>query len=197
MKDSELYELLKRTRIPARDPRLWEELPKRIVARLQWRRVPEAARSGERRFLRAAWAVLGAGVGLGIAVWLLPLRDGDLRNRTRILRPVEKCFLEIESLFPNQVKAVVFDERGARLILADAADMPNSQPLYLRICGPNGCQEIVTFSGQRIWVNGDQCEVLMNAAGRVVLVGERLVWSGESAAAGAYRIKARALEGSS
>jgi hypothetical protein len=112
---------------------------------------------------------------------------------------VEKCYRETEALFPNQVQAIVFDEAGPRVVLAEKADVPKSPPLYLKICGPRGCQEIVTFSGQQVRVNGDVCDVLTDAAGNVMLAGDHMFWSSQSVGtkAGRYRIEARTMETSS
>jgi hypothetical protein len=65
----------------------------------------------------------------------------------------------------------------------------------LKICGPDGCQRFVTFSGQEIRVNGEACEVLVDHQGRVVLVGRDTVWSGSESTgkAGNFRIEARPL----
>jgi hypothetical protein len=103
----------------------------------------------------------------------------------------QKYFHEIEGLFPNQLQAIVLDQTGARLVLSPAADVPRSPPLYLRICGPDGCQRFVTFSGQQIRVNGEACEVLVDRRGRVLLVGRDTVWSGSdpSGKTGPYRIE--------
>jgi hypothetical protein len=106
-----------------------------------------------------------------------------------------KCFQEIQPLFPHQLQAIVFDRQGARLVLAETADVPVSPPLYLKICGPKGCQQFVTFSGQQIRVNGEVCDVLLDSQGNVLVVGGQLVWSSSKPAgkAGSYRIEAKLL----
>jgi len=35
--------------------------------------------------------------------------------------------VNFEALFPNQLQAIVFDDQGARLMLADKSDVPNSR----------------------------------------------------------------------
>ena len=108
---------------------------------------------------------------------------------------LQKCFREIEPLFPHQLQAIVFDDRGAELVLADAATVPASMPLYIKVCGPNGCRRFVTFSGQQIRVNGDLCDVLLDRQGNILVVGQQLAWSSSNPAgkAGTYQIEARPL----
>jgi hypothetical protein len=115
------------------------------------------------------------------------------------LATARKYFQEIEALFPNQLQAIVFDEQGTHLVLAREPNLPASPPLYLRICGPKGCQRFVTFSGQQILINGDICDVLTDGRGGVLLVGRQLVWSSDQARAGSgpYRIEAKPLEAAS
>jgi len=199
MNDWELNELLTRARIPEREAGLWEALPKRVLARVRGQPAPRAfGEAASPRFARLAWAWGAAIVALLAVLIVFYPRETGRRERLSDARPVERCFFEVESLFPNRVRALVFDDGGARLILAEEADVPSLQPVYLRVCGPNGCQEIVTFSGQQIRLNGDWCEVLLTASGQVVLMGEHLVWPGASSAAGTYRVvEARALRVSS
>jgi hypothetical protein len=107
-----------------------------------------------------------------------------------------KYFQEIQTLFPGQVQAIVLGQQGARLILADKPDIPASSPLYVRICGPKGCQDFVTFSGQQIRLNGDLCEVLLDQQNNVLLVGPQ--WALSTAQPPArhalYQVAARPLE---
>ena len=112
------------------------------------------------------------------------------------LAEARKYFHELEVLFPNQLQAIVFDQQGTHLVLAPEPNLPASPPLYLKICGPKGCQRFVTFSGQQIRVNGDVCDVLVDHQGKVLLVGQETLWSDAKASVkrGPYRIEARALE---
>src|SRR5205807_3264137 len=111
------------------------------------------------------------------------------------LAEAAKYIREIEALFPNQLQAIVLDQKGARLLLADHSNVPASPPLYLKICGPYGCQRFVTFSGQQIRINDDLCDVLIDRQGNVLLVGRELLWSSSEPAGKArpYRIEAKPL----
>ena len=74
--------------------------------------------------------------------------------------------------------------------------MPTSPPLYVSVLGPEGWQRFITFSGQQISVGGELCDVLLNDKGRVLVVGQKAVWSDAAASARnrGYQIEARPLE---
>jgi hypothetical protein len=107
-----------------------------------------------------------------------------------------KYYQEIQGLFPHQLQAIVFDPQGAHLVLAQKADVPASPPLYLKICGPGGCQRFVTFSGQQIRFNGEVCDVLSDHEGNVLVVGRQSLWASTptGARSGPYQVEARVLE---
>lgn len=197
MKNSELEKLLKSASAPERAPDFWEQFPKRITARIHWQMQRRAATPEAPRPTRPfAWALGAGAICLLLALSFAVHRSQARRAAAGELARVEKCYREIEAMFPNQVQAIIFDDRGPRMILAEQADVPKSPPLYLKICGPRGCQQFVTFSGQQIRVNGDNCDVLQDAAGNVLLAGKQLVWSSASLLRrpGKYRIEARQLE---
>lgn len=200
MNDRELDKMLKSSPLPEQSAEFWEKLPARITAKIHLRsQQPMTPQVEPRGFDQWDWALV-AGVVAAVCLLSLLLQPG--RNSAKAVDTMamaEKCFRETEALFPNQVQSIVFDESGPRVVLADKADVPASPPLYLKICGPRGCQEIVTFSGQQVRVNGDVCDVLTDAAGNVILAGEHVIWSSQTAGnkAGVYRIEARTMETSS
>jgi hypothetical protein len=200
MNNQDLDQLLKSAAPPDCPPEFWEQLPKRITARIHWQSQRKVSTlNSPRRFDRVGLALSGAVVVAVLVVLFLWQSGSTTRDAGGQLARAEKCYWEVESLFPRQVQAIILDEHGPRLVLADQADVPVSPPLYLRICGPRGCQEVVTFSGQQIRVNGDDCDVLVDAAGHVLLVGSKLVWSSASRSpvAGPYQIEARMMHASS
>jgi hypothetical protein len=220
MNDRELNEVLKRATVPEREAECWERFPGRVTAELERR--SQAAQAGW-------GAIDGAGAGpdagdgwswvavlrslvnhpafaLGMAavclVAALVLRSLNRRESPSYdpqLAEARKYFREIEGLFPRQLQAIVFDQQGAHLVLAQEANLPASPPLYLKIRGPRGCQRFVTFSGQQIHVNGDVCDVLADGQGKVLLVGRQLVWAGSPSrgTSSPYEIEARLLEAGS
>jgi hypothetical protein len=209
MNDSELNEILKRATVPERKAEYWEQFPHRVTAELDRHsqtapihRRTEASRAwswpAAFRFLgaKAAFAVGVAAIclllGFFIGLW------GGQRSTSNDpqLAAARKYFNEIEALFPNQVRAIVFDQQGTHLVLAQEPNLPASPPLYLKICGPKGCQRFVTFSGQQIRVNGEVCDVLADGRDDVLVVGRKLFWFGSRAGikSGQYQIEARALD---
>lgn len=219
MKDAELNEFLRQATVPERGADYWGKFPGRVTAELEWRRnMPDAERSGEARIcavtdVNQAWSwertlrsfctkpAVAVGIGVCLAlVFVLGLWKGHSSADTDPrLATVQKYFHEVEGLFPNQLQAIVFDRQGTHLVLAADANLPVSPPLYLKICGPKGCQAFVTFSGQQIRVNGDVFDVLTDGQGNVLLVGREVVWSSAQAVAkaGRYTIEARPLQATS
>src|SRR5207249_100511 len=98
------------------------------------------------RAARLAWAV-----GLASACIILGLLIASRKenvNAATQLSSMQKYYREVAALFPNQIQAVVLDEHGPHLILAEAANVPNSTPIFLTICQARHCQKFITFSGQ-------------------------------------------------
>ena len=112
-----------------------------------------------------AWAFdLGAGVVLAFAI-------GHWRGRMETSatpgprQPGQrKTHSETRALFANRIRAIVQDDRGLNLLLSDRGDVPDSPPLYVRICDGLHCSSFVTFSGQEIQVGGQKITVLTRAA---------------------------------
>jgi hypothetical protein len=209
MKDRELNEVLKRAAVPERKADYWERFPSQVTAEIERRRQDASIPAVADGSTTWTWAtVFGALIRrpafvLGVAVVCLAV--GFVLGSWRGQRPLgqdaqlaeaRKYFHELEALFPNQLQAIVFDQQGPHLVLAPEPNLPISPPLYLKSCGPKGCQRFVTFSGQQIRVNGDVCDVLVNHQGKVLVVGQETLWSDARGAVrrGPYQIEARALE---
>lgn len=203
MTNRELDELLKRAPVPERDAEYWQEFPRRVVRGLDRARrrsdvsVQEPAGS---RWAAGLWPKLAFATGLAavclVTGLLIGLHEGHQSAGTELqLAEARKCYGEVEALFPNQVQALVLDATGGHLVLAPEPNVPKSAPLYVKICGARGCQRVVTFSGQRIAVNGTFFEVLVDRQGEVLLVGEQSVWSSSEPGQKieGYRIEARPL----
>jgi hypothetical protein len=208
MNNKELEQLLKSARVPEPPADYWEGFPARVMRKTRDSALPEK-RMGERGresllgTASRAWASLlhwKPAWGIGLAAICIALALGfrhamHSSNGDAQLAGVSKYYREIAPLFPNQLEAIVLDDAGANMILADQPNVPASPPVYVKICGPKGCERFVTFSGQRIRVNGDVFEVLVDRQGDVLVVGPRWVWSSseKTAQAGSYRIEARPL----
>jgi hypothetical protein len=190
MNDHELEEKLKAARVPERSAEYWESFPGKITAQI--RRLPE-----RRKFLfripRLAWS-LAAGCAcllLGMAIW---------QSRSTKVEPYAflqdgKVVHETLAMFPNQVRAIVQDKHGTKLILSDKADVPSSTPLWIKICSGQDCRVVITFSGQHLQIARETVEVLADAQGQVMRVGDRLFWSAteQTSSARSLRIQARPL----
>lgn len=202
MNDNELDKLLKSAAPPGRPEEYWRAFPKKVTAKLYWREQAAGAsaqtRPARSSALSFAWAagamalllviglVVKLQIGSGATAVAGKTAGGDQFAEAR------KCYQELEALFPHQLAAIVFDQQGPHLLLAPNPDVPSGTPLYVKVCGPKGCQSFVTFSGQEIPVNGENCEVLSNGSGEVLLVGNHRVWTGNDTGA-ATHIEARML----
>src|ERR1035441_1121130 len=217
MKDRELNEILKRAAVPDRAADYWERFPSQVAAGIKRRSqharteksadapVAGVAEEGNawawvstfrslvsRPAFIVAVAAICLAVGFGVGTWKgqrPPGKDAQLAE-------ARKYFHELEALFPNQLQGIVFDQQGTHLVLAPEPKLPASPPLYLKVCGPKGCQRFVTFSGQQIHVNGDVCDVLVDHQGNVLVVGQETLWSDTRGAVrnGPYQIEAKALQ---
>ena len=209
MNDSELNQFLRQATVPEREPEYWEQFPGRVTTELERRRQPPAHHPRSNAAATGSWfaplrSVLTRPViALVVAVVCLAvgylLGVGKARRTPRIdpeFASARQYFRELAALFPNQLQAIVFDQQGAHLVLAAEPNLPASPPLYLKVCGPHGCQRFVTFSGQQIKVNGDAWDVLADGQGNILLVGQQQLWAGAatSARSGPYHIEARTLE---
>jgi hypothetical protein len=205
MKNSELDQILKSAPVPDRPGAYWDQFPQRVMAKTNWLRTRADDGANHPRtepfWLRSRFRLATVGLGLAIIGLLLGFVLGFRQGRNLSitdpqLAAARKYFQEIETLFPGQVQAIVFDQQGPHLVLAERSNVPTASPLYLRICGPNGCQDYVTFSGQQIRFNGETCEVLLDRQGNVLLVGQQWVLSSAQASAknARYQVAARPLE---
>lgn len=189
----ELDELLRAARVPERTPEYWEEFPQAVLRQLHRpvRHLTEPAGRGK------LWAW---GLGLATACVVLGFIAGFRRGHAAAFSTAElaqsrKIYQELAALFPDRLQTVLLDGRGSQLVLASDAQPPASAPLLVQICHAGRCHRFITFSGQRVALNGESFEVLSDASGQVLVLGERLAWtSGEprKTAAG-YRIRATTL----
>jgi len=190
MNNSELNEMLKKAAVPEPSGSYWEEFPGRVMAQVRRR---ESKASSPARHVFVLWMRIATACmifAVAAAIWSRRMATASDAQ----IAQIRKYFEEIQTLFPHQVKALRFDQQGPHFDLADEPSVPNSPPLYLKICGPSGCLRFVTFSGQQIVIDGDICEVLANSRGEVILAGSGLLWSsGQGRKTGSYNIEARKL----
>lgn len=194
MTDAELKKLLQAAPVPERAPEFWERLPERINARVHWQQrrseninLPSRPRVG----VVWGWGLAGAAVLL-LAGFLLG--NWHSNKQTMALLQNEKLLREVLATFPNQVQAIIQDADGLHLALAEEANVPQSQPLWLKVCEGKLCRSIITFSGQVVQIADQPVEVLADARGGVMLVGEHFFWSSrEGGMKNPLQIKAQPL----
>ena len=199
MNDSELNDLLRCARVPERSEEQWNDFPEDTMRRVRLSLPPPRVRAeGLRPRWRsmAGWVSCCAGVCVLVALTLACWRSGRTKPNNNVAG-AQKLFSELSEMFPNQLEAVVLDGSTPRLVLAEKTSENKGTPLFVRLCGAQGCQRVITFSGQRVLLNGESYEVLMDARGRVIVSGDHFVWlSGDGAPVhGGYRIEATQLEG--
>jgi len=196
MNPSELERQLRQARVPERSEEYWENFPEKVLAELR-----AEARSSEpeplpraRRFIHLAW-----GLGAAFACLLISFAADYWYDRRSsddsALLQSRKLVSEMLTLFPNQLRAIIQDEHGVRLDLAEKPEVPASTPLWIQITEGGRKRVIVTFSGQNLQLANQQVEVLANAQGQVMLVGDGLFWSSTEPdrASSQLRIKAKPL----
>ena len=204
MKNSELSGLLQRARVPERSAEGWSELASDIMREVGRGVVPASKRDGApggsrvRRphlaLKRLAWTLGFATACVLLGFVLGHWQSGRDKTRNEIAE-ARKLFTELNAMFPNQLEAVTLNGLTRQLILAEKPMANQGTPLFVRICGPRGCQRLITFSGQHLQMNGENCEVLVDGSGGIIVTGETFAWSSTDAAsrAGRYRIQATSL----
>jgi hypothetical protein len=174
MTDDELNQKLRAARTPAFEADYIQDFPRLVFAR---NRAQPAQPPRVRWLPRLAW-----GASIALACLILGFASGYLspehggKKASDILANA-KVIRETMSLFPNQVSAIIQDEHGLKLVLADQPDVPSSPPLYIQICDGQNCSSVVTFSGQEIQVGPRKITVLADARGGIILEGDHFVWS--------------------
>lgn len=192
MNDPELDRLLEALDVPPRGDSYWREFPRRVTRGLRRERV------GQRRWTegwpaRWSWAAIPVCLALILAV---ALNFRSTEPKSSPLMRNEVLIRELIAMFPNQLRAILDDEQGLRLVLSEQPDVPSSTPLWVKLCRGSRCWSVVTFSGQEIPVDGEPVMVLADARGGVLLMGERFAWTSHDPlpAPDGLRIEAAQLE---
>jgi len=183
MNDPELNRLLKSSKAPRPPKGYWEEFPDRVERGL--RRPAREERPRNAWIPRLAWGLSLASICLAVG-FLIGRQGGSPGVASNGLLRNEALLRETMAMFPNRVRAIVEDASGLNLVLSDEADVPVSEPLWLKIRSGGQTETLVTFSGQEIEVAGRKLTVLSDAQGGVLLVGDRFYWTtADSGSAGA------------
>jgi hypothetical protein len=196
MNDTELKQLLQRAKVPAQEPAFWTGFTEQVMDNVR-ATTPALASRGGRAQPKVSWAWGWAAgvaavcllVGFGVGFW----KGQASRLEAVQMAAMQKYFREIQAMFPHQVRGIVYDEKGPRILLAEKANLPSATPVYLEIKSAQGSRRFVTFSGEKIKINGEECEVLENASGHIMLVGKHFLWTQNQPANASYQIHARTL----
>jgi len=182
MTHDELTRLLRSAPPPPRNVEYWHEFPAQVVRKIQQtpRTESATAHSRDTAVLFPAWLKELGLVGACAAALCLLLPG--LRLRTPApgeprLAALRTYYRNIEEMFPHQFEAVLVTSEGVQLQLSTRANVPNSPPLYVRICTPSRCTTAVTFSGQSIRVDGKEFEVLATGQGEILVLAREGVRS--------------------
>jgi hypothetical protein len=175
MNNQDLEKKLKGAPGPALESEYLEDFSRIVSAKI--RSAPPRRRPPVAWLPRLAWSG-----GIALACLLVGFAVGHWRGRMEVASSGEllentKLIRETLAMFPNQVRAIVQDDQGMRLVLSQEPDVPVSAPLFVRICDGKHCSSLVTFSGQEIQVAGQKLTVLSDANGGVIIVGNDFAWS--------------------
>ena len=195
MKNSELDAILKKAQVPERPGEFLEMFPRQVVRRLGHAQT-QSSRVERHWFPQLAWGLATAIcilAAFAIGHWHGRLETKTITSNDILQNP--KLIRETLEMFPNQVRAIVQDERGLNLVLSEGENVPTSAPLYIHICDGKHCSSLVTFSGQEIQIAGQKLTVLSEAQGGIILMGNQFVWSStaRNTAQGGLKIEARNL----
>lgn len=206
MTDEELNRRLKSVRVPARTEEHWERFPERVTRALTEAEA-SAPPAAVRVFPLLRLAALGAGCALVVLALVWPRQQpapqpvSSVPSALPETEPSElvegrKIVSELANLFPRRLRSLRIDKEGVSMDLADESLVPDSTPLFLRFCQSGECESIVTFSGQQLELDGLRFEVLQDAEGNVMLVGESWFWSSAETGSipGNLTVSARPLE---
>ena len=194
MNNPELDSILQKARLPDPLPESLEMLPRRVAARLNRDDpAPCPARGFSPHLAWACGLAACAIIAFAAGLWRGRMETGPIAAADPLASI--KLISETLAMFPNQVRAIVQDEDGLKLVLSDSGDVPASPALYVRICDGKHCSSFVTFSGQEIQVAGRKITVLADGRGGIILTGSQFVWSsaGRTEAADHLKIEARNL----
>ena len=176
MNDAELNQKLAAARTPPLEPEYVADFSRSIRARLCEKAVRDIQPSRKYSF----WWLGSIGVAMICLLTALCFEHWHRHpasSQEIALLQNGKILREVLTLFPNRVRAIIQDEKGVQLVLADQPDVPASAPLFVHFCTGTQCASVVTFSGQELNLAGRKVTVLGNDQGEIIVEGSRFAWS--------------------
>jgi len=197
MKDSELNKLLRSVRPPERSPEERMEFADGVVRQLS-RPVRQSSGAGGIGNMRVP--LLGIGFALvclvlGFLVGRFPEKQVEAPLVAVTAPDYGKLFKEVALLFPDRLRGVVVRGSEVELLLAEHPARPATNPLLVEICQNGRCRTVLTFSGQKLEVDGHTIEVLTGADDRLIVLADSQVWTSQNPAeiVDGFRINAHFL----
>jgi hypothetical protein len=181
MKDSELNKLLRSVRPPERPPEEKAEFPQEVVRQLS-RPVHQQTGNARKAPRFPLWAVGFATVCLtiGFIVGRMPEKAGPPPVAKVNPPDYAKLFKEVAILFPDRLRGVVVRGNELELILADQPERLATNPLLVEFCQNGRCRTVITFSGQKLEVDGHSIEVLTGTNDKVIVLADNRVWTSQN-----------------
>lgn len=197
MNESDLNKLLRSVKPPERSPEEQADFPASVVRQLSRPVHRNNAETAPARRL-PVWAVGFATVCLVTGFWI-----GRVQEKPSAPAPVAtlsmpdyaKLFKEVAVLFPDRLRGVVVRGGELELVLADQPERPGANPLLVEICQDGKCKIVITYSGQKLEVDGHSIEVLTGADDRVIVLADNQLWTSQnpSEIVDGFHINARPL----
>jgi len=146
------------------------------------------------------WRWRGA-VALALVAGLLPFLFHKHHDAPENLANDQKILQQVETLFPNQVDAVVEENGKADLSIAQSPVVGSDQPVLVLFRRGQDTIRVLSFSGHHVCVmlgRTQSCfEILATPAGGVILEAEDKVWvASEHPQVSGYSVHAQILEAS-
>ena len=198
MKDGDLNKLLRTVKVPERSAEERAEFPQEVVRQLSRPGHQERERVG-RRWSLPVWAL-----GFATVCLVIGFIVGRMQEKSSITQVAEhkvnaveyaKLFKEVATLFPDRLRGVVVRNGEMELILADQPERAVTPPLLVEFCQNGRCRTVITFSGQKLEVDGHSIEVLTGADDRVIVLADNRVWTSQTPTevVDGFRIQAQVL----
>lgn len=199
MNDLELDKLLRSAKVPQQSEEQKAEFPDEVVCQLSRPQGRVAAPEVKRpRFPLWATGFALACLAIGFMVGRFP--DKPIATPQAAAKPPDyaKLFKEVAILFPDRLRGVIVRGGKMELVLADQPERTAANPLLVEICHNGLCRTVITFSGQKLDIDGRSIEVLTGANDRVIVLADNELWTSQNPGqvVGGLRINAHLLQAS-
>jgi len=199
MNDPELDKLLRSAKVPQQTEEQKAEFPADVVRQLSRPQGRVAAPEVKRpRFSLWATGFALACLVIGFMVGRFPDKPIASPQAAAKAPDYAKLFKEVAVLFPDRLRGVVVRGGEMELVLADQPERTATNPLLVEICHNGLCRTVITFSGQKLDIDGRSIEVLTGANDRVIVLADNQLWTSQnpSQVVDGLRINAHLLQAS-